>query len=146
MMEGPNHTYCNFPIHKQVGQCHFFLGLQQHARHEFSEHYIYHWTPSRKNHFPNNLSHLERVTYRPNNLLLQSTGLTTCLFKPTGLETCLFSPTPKSIQVRLTETTKLGIDQMMETSHTQSRNYVGSNNRPLRHGTGSGKVQVCCAS
>jgi hypothetical protein len=34
------------------------------------------------NHFPNNLSHLERVSCRPNNLLLQSMGLTTHLFKP----------------------------------------------------------------
>jgi hypothetical protein len=34
------------------------------------------------NHFPNNLSHMERVSCRPDNLLLQSTSLTTCLFKP----------------------------------------------------------------
>jgi hypothetical protein len=85
-----------------------------------------------ENHFPNNLSHLEIVAYRPNNLLLQSTGLTTCLFKPT----------PKSNRVKVMATTKLGIEQMMAASHTQSRNYVGNKKKPLRHGTSLGKVQV----
>jgi len=33
-------------------------------------------------HFPNNLSHLERVACGPDNLLLQSTGVTARLFKP----------------------------------------------------------------
>jgi hypothetical protein len=52
--------------------------------------------PSRRIHFPNNLSHLERVSHRPDNLLLQSMGLTTHLFKPTGLTTYFFYPAPKS--------------------------------------------------
>jgi hypothetical protein len=35
---------------------------------------------------------------------------------------------------------KLGIEQMMEENHTQSRNCVHNNNKPLRHDMGLSKV------
>jgi hypothetical protein len=73
-----------------------FQGFNNRSDQEFSELCSCCWTPSRRNHFPNNLSHLERVSHRPDNLLLQSTGLTTRLFKTTGLTTCFFCPAPKT--------------------------------------------------
>jgi hypothetical protein len=35
---------------------------------------------------------------------------------------------------------------MMVAIHAQERNGDGRNSKPLRHSTGSSKVQVCCAS
>jgi len=51
-----------------------------------------------ENNFPNNLSHLERFAHRLDNLLLQSMGLKTHLFKPTGMKNYFFYPNPKSIK------------------------------------------------
>jgi hypothetical protein len=47
------------------------LGLQQQAGPEFSELCSSYGTPSRRTHFHNTLSHLERVAHRPDNLPLQ---------------------------------------------------------------------------
>ena len=69
----------------------------------------------------------------PNNSPLQTTGLTTCFF----------SPASKSIPENVMETTKLSKERMREASHTQSRNYVGCNNKPLRHGTTQARYRVC---
>jgi hypothetical protein len=62
------------------------------------------------------------------------------------MKNCFFNPALKSIRVRVMTAAKFGIEQMMEAIHAYSRNYIGSNNKLLRHGTGSGKVQVHCAS
>jgi hypothetical protein len=49
-----------------------FQGFNNRLDQEFLEHYSCCWAPSRRTHFPNNLSHLDRVSHRPDNLLLQS--------------------------------------------------------------------------
>jgi hypothetical protein len=56
-----------------------FWGFNNRPDQEFSELCSCYWTPSRRTHFLNTLSHLERVAHRPDNLLLLSTGLTTLL-------------------------------------------------------------------
>jgi hypothetical protein len=71
-------------------------GIQQQARQELAELCSCYWIPSRRIHFLNTLSHLERVSHRPNNLPLQSTGLTTRPWQTTGLTTCFFYPAPKT--------------------------------------------------
>jgi hypothetical protein len=70
----PQEVY-TFTIKQSTGYSTSLLGLHQEAIHEFSEHYNCCWAPSRRNHFFNNLSHLERVAHRPENLLLFSNKL-----------------------------------------------------------------------
>jgi hypothetical protein len=57
-----------------------FRGFNNRSDQEFSELCSCYWTPSRRTHFLNTLSHLERVAHRPNNLLLLSMGLATFFF------------------------------------------------------------------
>jgi hypothetical protein len=57
-----------------------FWGFNNRSDQEFSELCSCYWTPSRRTHFLSTLSHLERVSHRPDNLLLLSTGLTTRFF------------------------------------------------------------------
>jgi len=59
-----------------------FWGFNNRLDQEFSELCSCYWTPSRRNDFPNTLSHLERISHRPDNLLLLSTTLTNCFFIP----------------------------------------------------------------
>jgi hypothetical protein len=73
-----------------------FQGFNNRPTHEFLELCSCHQTPSRRNHFLNTLSHLERVAHRPENLLLLSTGLTTHFFIPT--------PQPMSMVMAATKT------------------------------------------
>jgi hypothetical protein len=49
-----------------------FRGFNNRPDQEFSELCSCYWTPSRRTHFLNTLSHLERVSHRPDNLLLLS--------------------------------------------------------------------------
>jgi hypothetical protein len=83
---------------------------------------------------------MERFSHRPDNLLVQSMGLTNCLFKPRGLTTCFFSPSPKLILVRVMETINLGMEQLMATIHAQSGNFIGSNSKTVKEQYELGKV------
>jgi len=78
-----------------------FEGFSNRPDQQFPDLYSCYWTPSKRNHFPNNLSHLERYAHMPDNLLLQSMGLKICLFNSIGLKTYFFSPTVKSNSCRL---------------------------------------------
>jgi hypothetical protein len=72
-----------------------------------------------ENHFPNNLSHLERVSHRPDNLLLQSTP------RP-----IFFSPGPRPIQGNHNK--KSGMALVMTINHTSPEKNMGNNNNWLR--------------
>jgi hypothetical protein len=58
------------------------LGFNNRSDQEFSELCGFYWTPSRRTHFLNTLSHLERVSHMHENPLLLSMGLTTHFFTP----------------------------------------------------------------
>jgi hypothetical protein len=96
-----------------------YLGLQQQAGPEFSELCSSYRTPSRSSHFLNTLSHLERVSHRPDNLPLQpqpppSPGESVA-HRPDNLLLQLHSSTRRT-------TTRLNKEQTTVTSHTQPRN------------------------
>ena len=61
-----------------------FRGFNKRLDQEFLELCSCYLTPSRINNFLSTLSHLERVSHRPDNLLLVFTGLTTRFFTPTA--------------------------------------------------------------
>jgi hypothetical protein len=73
-----------------------FSGFNNRPDQEFSELCSCYWTPSRRTHFLNTLSHLERVSHRPDNLLLLSTGLTTHFFTPAPQHTSMVMETTET--------------------------------------------------
>jgi hypothetical protein len=99
------------------------LGLQQQAEPEFSKLCSSYGTPSRSSHFLNTLSHLERVSHRPDNLPLQpqpppSPGESVA-HRPDNLLLQLCSRTRRT-------TTRLSKEQTKATSHTQPRNCMAT--------------------
>jgi hypothetical protein len=99
------------------------LGLQQHTKPEFSKLCGSYMTPSRISHFLHALSHLERVSHRPGNLLLQpqpppSPGESVAHI-PDNLLLHLCSSTRRT-------TIRPNKEQMTTTNHTQPRDYVAT--------------------
>jgi hypothetical protein len=99
------------------------LRLQQQVRLEFSELCSSYETPSRRTHFHNTLSHLERISHRPDNLPLQpqpplSPGESVS-HRPDNLLLQLRSNTRRT-------TKRLSKEQMMTTIHTQPRNCMAT--------------------
>jgi hypothetical protein len=66
-----------------------FRGFNNRSDQEFLEICSCYWTLSMRTHFLSTLSHLERVSHRPDNLLLVFTGLTTRFFTPTPQHTSM---------------------------------------------------------
>jgi hypothetical protein len=99
------------------------LGLQQHAELKFSEICSSYETPSRRTHFHNTLSHLERVAHRPDNLLLQPQP------PPSPGESVAHRPDKLLLQLcsrKGRTTTILNKEQMTTTNHTQPRNCMAT--------------------
>jgi hypothetical protein len=104
------------------------LGLQQQAGPEFSELCSSYGTPSRRTHFHNTLSHLERVSHRPDNLPLQpqpppSPGESVA-HRPDNLLLQLCSSTRRT-------TTRLNKEQMMNKKPHSAKELHGHNNQQL---------------
>jgi hypothetical protein len=99
------------------------LRLQQQARPEFSKLCGSYGTPSRSSHFLRALSHLDRVSHRHDNLLLQpqpplSPGESVA-HRPDNLLLQLQSSTRKT-------TVRLSKEHMMTTVHTQPRDCMAT--------------------
>jgi hypothetical protein len=99
------------------------IGLQQQSGLEFSKLCGSYRTPSRSSHFLCVVSHLERVTHRPNNLPLQpkpplSPGESVS-HKPDNLLLQLCSNTMR-------KTIRFNKEQMMVANHTQPRDCVAT--------------------
>jgi hypothetical protein len=73
--------------------------------------------PLGKNHFPNKISHLERVSHRPENLLLQSSS--------------------HSNPLRVVTTKKLVMALVITTIHTGPEKIMGNNRKMARVQHGS---------
>jgi hypothetical protein len=114
-----------FTVQQSIG-CYtsLSLGFNNRPDQEFSELCGCYWTPSRRTHFLNTLSHLERVAHRPDNLLLLSTGLTTRFFTPTPPHTSM-----------VMETTKLDLGMVHDGINTGN---------PKGIGVARVSIQVCC--
>jgi hypothetical protein len=98
------------------------LRLQQQTGPKFFEIYGSYITPSRSSHFLCALSHLERVTHRPDNLLLQpqpplSPGESVA-HRPDNLLIQLHSSTRR--------TTRLNKERMTVSNHTQPRDCMAT--------------------
>jgi hypothetical protein len=95
------------------------LGLQQQTGLKFYEIYGSYKTPSRSSHFLCALSHLERVSHRPDNLLLQ-------LQPPLSPRESLTHRLDSLLLQLRSSITRLNKEQMTVSNHTQPRNCVAT--------------------
>jgi hypothetical protein len=110
----PPQEVCAFSAQQSFDCTTSLPGIQQQARHEFLSTIDVVGLPL-GNHFPDNLSHLERVACSLDNLLLQSTGENPP-HQSSCLTTCFFSPASKSTPEKAMEKTRPGIAQVMATT------------------------------